>query len=141
MADSALAYLLDHHDGPGSCGTCHSSGVRDNDDDKPISREYGGSLERPHMTFSHAPHINLIGPDASCGICHIINNVADYMSFFEGNNHAQDTFNSNFVSISKDACDQCHRPGIVRFNCQLCHTYHRDPGFKVGFQERRGVHE
>ena len=141
IADAALAYLLDDDDGPGSCGKCHASGVLTSAANEPVQWLYRGSVPRPHTAYSHAPHINLLGPDVSCKTCHILDQKADYGLFFEDLGSADSEFQSNFVSIRKETCDQCHKPGIVRFDCQLCHTYHRNPGFKVGFQERRVVHE
>lgn len=66
MIDAALDYLLDQNDGPGGCGKCHSSGIMTSNSDAPIQWAYRGAITRPHTPFSHVPHINLMGPNASC---------------------------------------------------------------------------
>lgn len=140
IADAALAHLVDPQEGPGGCGKCHAAGVA-----SPLESEqagepqwtYRGSVERPYTAYAHAPHINLLGPDVSCKRCHTLNLDADYSAYFEDQGRAADDFVSNFVSIGRQTCERCHRAGIVRFDCQLCHTYHREPSFKASFQERR----
>ena len=141
VRDAALSYLLDAQSAPGACAKCHVSAIREGRDGAMIHWPYRGSVERPHTRYSHAPHISLLGPDVSCKTCHVMNESAEYAIFFENLESEQNDFQSNFISIQKATCDQCHNEGIVRFDCGLCHTYHRDPGFKVGFQDRRVIDE
>ena len=98
---------------------------------------FRGSVERRHTQFSHAPHISLLGPNASCETCHVLDEEADYGAYFEDTEREVNDFVSNFMTINKDTCDECHQRGIVRSQCQLCHKYHRNPSFKVHFQQQR----
>ena len=131
----ALAALLDPAEGPGACGKCHAAGILASlASDQPEVMQWGyrGSADRPQTRYSHLPHINLLGPDVSCVNCHKLNSDADYAGYFDDPQNT-DLFVSNFNAIAQDTCQQCHRRRVVRFDCQMCHTYHRSPGFKTAF--------
>jgi len=133
-------HLLDGSDGPGACGKCHAAGLSPSSDPKvavPAQWALRGGQDRPHTTYTHAPHISILGPDASCVNCHKLNTDADYAAYFKNTERTPGEFVSNFSAIGQETCAECHREGVVRFDCQLCHTYHRSPKFKVGFIEKR----
>ncbi len=139
-ASRALAHLLDREEGAGACGKCHQSGVIASamgEGAQQVQWGYLGQARRPYTRYSHAPHINLLGSSAGCKTCHKINATADYTVYFEEQPPQAEKFVSSFSAISKDTCTECHRNKIARFDCQLCHTYHYEPGFNVDFQEKR----
>ena len=39
-------------------------------------------------------------------------------------------FSSNFSSVKKGTCVECHGGGQVSQTCTTCHEYHQEPGFK-----------
>jgi hypothetical protein len=111
----------------GRCGKCHSI------DDTPAKHvnwtaSRPDPLEHGFNHFSHAAHLSLM--DATgCQECHPMN-VSDsqskdsYASAFDDGQHNPAIFHSNFPTINKDVCVRCHKPGLVRDDCLLCHDYH-----------------
>ena len=71
----------------------------------------------------------------NCVKCHKLDQEADYASHFKKADRTANDFVSNFSSISKDICIECHRRGKVREDCTMCHNYHNEAGNKRGFQE------
>lgn len=137
-ARDALEFLLSEDEGAGACGKCHRAGLAQFPDQLPTSQEWQltGTSERPHTTFSHAPHLSLLGPDRSCRTCHLMDTTVDYAAYFEEPNRVEN-YISNFHPIRKEVCEQCHSPNQVSVTCQTCHKYHRKPGFKKEFQALR----
>ncbi|MBL27235.1 MAG: hypothetical protein CMM50_06765 [Rhodospirillaceae bacterium] len=84
---------------------------------------------RPFVHYSHAPHLNLLGRDMGCKNCHVLDYEADYAGKMKSFDPLD--FVSNFKPIQKETCTECHREGGVRQDCQLCHDYHLNPGFKL----------
>jgi hypothetical protein len=121
--------LLSRKDGAGACAKCHA-----------VSKNSSGKLGvewppfthpvRPLVRYLHKPHIDLLGPGSNCTTCHKINEKADFESAYK--HHDPLKFVSNFESIGKATCSECHNKGQVRQTCQTCHTYHQEPGFKKG---------
>jgi hypothetical protein len=139
VAKQTLEQLLDSSEGPGACGKCHVAGIT-SVDSQGLSVPYWGfrgPVERRHTSYAHAPHLNLLGGPEACGTCHIVNPASNYADYFEDPERQPSQFMSNFEPIVKNTCDSCHKPSKVRFDCQLCHTYHRNPSFNVGFQIKR----
>jgi len=137
----ALEHLLDDAEGPGACGKCHAAGLASSarGDGQPAQWKFRGSTERPYTPYAHSPHLKLLGPESACQTCHQLDEAADYETYF-GNEDRQSTdFVSNFHPIQKETCDQCHQPGIVKSDCQLCHQYHQDASFKVKLKGRTAV--
>lgn len=139
LAAETLEQLLDASEGPGACGKCHTAGITSSDASSLDSGGWGfrDSVERRHTIYAHAPHLNLLGREEACRNCHTLNPDADYQAYFSDGERQPNQFVSNFSPIRKSTCDSCHKPAKVRFDCQLCHTYHREPSFNVGFQIKR----
>jgi len=134
----ALNALMDPDSGPGACGKCHRTAVlrsAGNPDAEGPAWGYRSVVRRPHTAYSHRPHVTLLGPDVACPECHVLDEQIDYSAYFEASESA--TFESNFSPIAKDTCEQCHRAGGVRVDCQLCHLYHRDPSFNSVIAQRQ----
>lgn len=112
-------------DGPGTCLKCHS--VSETDELRVEWKPLVGEL-KAHHKYSHAPHLNLLGPGSQCETCHELNPKADYASAFEQTD--PNVFTSNFVKIKKEVCASCHRKGQVVQGCLTCHEYHENSGFK-----------
>ncbi len=114
----------------GRCMKCHT-----------VDRQADGSLqinwfarqrktyERTFTTFSHAPHVTLMG-DESCARCHqFVEPFELFKPEFVGRNMTIQTDptsveTSGFRTMSKQACAACHKPVSVRENCLTCHRYH-----------------
>lgn len=114
-------------DGGAGCGKCHALGLVTELQQLPW--QYRGPTPRPLSRYAHAPHINLLGPERSCGNCHLINTESRYGEFFDALTSADaelDTpYQSNFHPITLDKCSTCHNDAGVSDNCSLCHNYHQ----------------
>jgi len=134
-ADLMRETLLSPKDGAGACIKCHA-----------VSRDkVGGALQiewryhedkaQSYRTYSHSRHLSLVNPQGvkladpnqGCATCHKLKTDNGYAKGFDDFNPL--TFASNFKSLGKDTCVQCHTKGRVRQDCQLCHNYHKEPGF------------
>jgi hypothetical protein len=110
----------------GLCTKCHSI------DDAPAKQinwvsSQPDPLEHKFNRFSHSTHLSLM--DArGCFTCHSMTDTSGkketYASAFEPGQRDPSIFHSNFRTIDKAACATCHRPGLVRNDCLLCHNYH-----------------
>jgi hypothetical protein len=130
--------VLDKGEGPGACGKCHGAGLTDQlESVREHKPEWGyrGHVKRSFTRYSHGPHINLLDPSKNCVKCHKLDQEADYASYFKKADRTANDFVSNFSSISKDICIECHRRGKVREDCTMCHNYHNEAGNKRVFQE------
>jgi len=158
-AGEALDYLLDESSGVGACGKCHRAGVAgagkaaagnggaastsskpggpDRAPDLGAGWRLTGPSKRPYTTYSHRPHINLLGPELACRSCHTLNPEAKYGKYFETLDPAN--YVSNFHPIKKALCQRCHTEGRVTVACQTCHRYHREPGFRQEFEAKQRV--
>lgn len=139
LAAETLSQFLDASEGPGACGKCHSAGITATNESGQSAPWWGlqASRARRHTHYAHAPHLDLLGRGDACQNCHVLNPEADYASYFESDERQNFQFVANFSPIGKSTCESCHKPGKVRFDCQLCHTYHQDPTFNIGFQIKR----
>jgi hypothetical protein len=127
--------LLSPAKGAGACIKCHA--VTQESKDGPLSIEwnYHRDTGQSYQVYSHGQHLSLVNPQGvkladpnqGCASCHKIDAKADFNSGFKDFNPK--TFSSNFASMKKQACVQCHTEGRVRQDCQLCHDYHKEPGF------------
>ncbi len=115
----------------GSCFTCHSLdrdalGV-------PVVHWSGRnrrSEPRGFTHFSHRPHLSQ--PElADCTHCHKIDPSADLKAVYVGGDPHR--FRSEFLSLSKSACTDCHRPQAAGDHCTQCHNYHVSPQSAEGF--------
>jgi cytochrome c553 len=123
----ALFKTLSEPKAVGLCSKCHSI------DDKPAKRvNWVGSrpdpLEHEFNRFSHSAHLSLL--DArGCFTCHTMKLTGSqtkdtYASAFEPGHQDPSQFQSNFRTIDKAVCANCHQPSLVRDDCLLCHNYH-----------------
>ncbi|MGB1109366.1 MAG: hypothetical protein ACPG4N_03370 [Gammaproteobacteria bacterium] len=137
IAEAALEELI-NPEGPGACGKCHRAGIVAPSDSPETALSWGrtGTVKRAHTHYSHTPHLNLIDSRSACTDCHRHNPDAKYENYFEDLERAASDYQSNFLGISKDSCTQCHRPNMVSSDCQLCHNYHRSPGFNLAFRKQ-----
>lgn len=136
IAAEALGQLLDK-DAVGACGKCHGAALR---------AAPAGGVERawkraagqaaPHSRYSHAPHLELLDPDAGCRSCHELKAESGYARYFNAKPGKPQPYQSNFAGIRKEACVECHQGGQVNSACQVCHAYHQPHRFKLGFRKR-----
>jgi len=129
VTDDVRDTLLSRLEGPGGCAKCHSVS-QDNSESEKLRVEWslGAQSKQRHLNYSHGPHLNLLGPGASCESCHELNDKANYASAFKHKNPLK--FESNFKSIENGTCSACHAEDEVRQECTLCHEYHNGNAFK-----------
>jgi hypothetical protein len=126
---------LSPKEGPGACIKCHA--VTRDAEDGPLRIEwrYHKDEARSYQSYSHRRHLRLVDPQGvkladpnkGCTTCHGLDANADFEAGFKDYDPA--TYSSNFVSMKKKTCVQCHAQGRVRQDCQLCHNYHKEPAF------------
>ena len=134
-AEKMRARLLSPKEGPGACIKCHV--VTRDAEDGPLRIEwrYHKDEARKYQSYSHRRHLRLVDPrgvkladpNKGCTTCHGLDANADFEAGFKDYDPA--TYSSNFVSMKKETCVQCHTQGRVRQDCQLCHNYHKEPAF------------
>ena len=112
----------------GLCAKCHS---RDDQPGAPMgmvnwSAGRPDPLNHPVNRFQHSSHLSLMD-DRGCQTCHAMDGKTggDYSAAFAPGNSDPRVFTSNFKTMDKAVCAQCHRPGAVRDDCLLCHNYHQ----------------
>ncbi len=118
-------------EGVGGCAKCHAVNERINTEGKKeleVKWNYNYADGRPHSQYSHSSHIEIMGNNKSCSNCHIIDSQAEYIASFKNFNASQ--WSSNFESIAKKTCTQCHAKSKISQECETCHIYHLSPGFK-----------
>jgi len=123
--------LLSAKEGIGGCIKCHAvTAVRSSKGNHPLQVEwgYGKVSNRPYVHYSHSIHIEILGRKSSCPNCHVLDSQADYMSSFKTFDSSK--WVSNFASIKRQMCGQCHAEKEINQDCQLCHVYHFKPSFK-----------
>ena len=121
--------LLSRSEGPGACTKCHSvSETALKSETLRVEWGFGAQSSQRHLNYSHGPHLNLLGPGASCETCHKLNETAEFAAAFKHANPLD--FESNFKSIENNTCTACHAEGKVRQECTLCHEYHNGNAFK-----------
>jgi len=146
-ADDLREYLLSPKRGPGACTKCHAV-TRDSDDGPTyIEWTYFRDTERNYLTYSHGQHLSLVNPHSvsladtklGCATCHKLDNKAEFAAGHADFNPK--TFSSNFMSMDKKTCVECHTENRVRQDCQLCHKYHKEPGFPGRFARNEKLME
>lgn len=132
-ATQAIAAFANDDTGA-ACGKCHAVGQRNGAGG--VIWRHRGNEPRLLSRYSHAPHINLLGPDKSCLECHRIDAKADYGTFFDAlglqDAPRDNPYHSNFQSIEPALCSNCHNGTGVSDNCTQCHTYHPNTTTTVG---------
>lgn len=128
ISDEVRDVLLSRSEGPGACTKCHSvSQTAEKSEILRVEWGIGTQSSQRHVSYSHGPHINLLGPGTSCETCHTLNDNADYAGSFKQNDPLK--FESNFKSIETGTCTTCHAEEKVRQECTLCHQYHNGNSF------------
>ena len=123
--------IISSKEGVGGCVKCHAVSESTTTEGKKrleIEWRYKDINNRPHSQYSHSSHIEIMGNKRSCSNCHILDGQAEYMASFKSFDAT--TWSSNFESIKKKTCIQCHTKSKINQDCQTCHVYHLNPGFK-----------
>lgn len=134
-ADAMRQRLLSAKDGPGACTKCHAVTREAKDGPLFIEWHYHQDAAQIYRIYFHERHLDLVNlqgvklsdPDRGCAFCHKLDVKADFAASFK--DHDPYSFASNFASMKKQTCVQCHRENRVPQNCQLCHKYHKQPAF------------
>ena len=129
MPDSVLA------SGVGGCLSCHAVSrmavaAKDGAPELRLLAEWRQepASKRPLVRYDHRPHVDLLGATPKCGVCHERREDAKISKMFEA--FDIDVVGGSFAPIRKEICAECHTSGQVRNDCQLCHEYHTEPGFR-----------
>jgi hypothetical protein len=121
----------------GGCASCHS--VEQSTEGRMVVnwRTFDNTLEPRKLTkFSHAPHV-MLPQLADCTSCHAINDAANTSQSYAS--YEPHVFVSDFATVSKQSCAQCHTATAAGDSCQQCHNYHVDivEAWRMG--SRRGA--
>ena len=120
----------------GRCVKCHSVDRRE-DGSMSIqwTPKHSGGSGGGFTRFRHGPHLSL-APDRSCASCHVQEGSAKYSEGFVAKNGGiltdPDKFSSNFKTISRQMCSECHTRTEAGETCAQCHNYHAEPFMPVG---------
>ncbi len=139
----ALDSLLDAKYGPGACGKCHSSGIRNalqEDSRGEMLWGYQTADIKRHTPYAHAPHINLTGNKEGCASCHQFAKGVDVAPYFEHQGVDPAEFVSAFSPIKKQTCSECHNPKQISDSCLTCHQYHGKSDLRIGFMPTNKQH-
>ena len=123
--------VISPKEGVGGCVKCHAVSETTTIDGKKkldVEWKYKKANDRPHSNYSHTSHIEIMGNKSSCSNCHILDAKAEYMTSFKGFDASK--WSSNFSSIKRQTCVQCHTESQINQDCQSCYIYHLNPGFK-----------
>ena len=123
--------VISAKEGVGGCVKCHAINetiTKEGKKELEVEWNYKNVNNRPHSQYSHSSHIEIMGNNNSCSNCHILNSKADYMASFKSFDGTE--WSSNFESIEKKTCMQCHVKSKINQDCQTCHVYHLNPRFK-----------
>ena len=123
--------LISPKEGVGGCVKCHAiSETTTAEGTKKLKIEwhYKADNDRSYSKYSHSGHIEILGKNDSCSSCHVIDAQSDYMASFK--DFDANKWSSNFSSIKRETCIQCHTKSQISQDCQTCHVYHSKTGFK-----------
>ena len=123
--------VISAKEGVGGCVKCHAINetiTKEGKKELEVEWNYKNVNNRPHSQYSHSSHIEIMGNNSSCSNCHMLNSQAEYMASFKSFDGAE--WSSNFESIEKKTCMQCHVKSKINQDCQTCHVYHLNPRFK-----------
>jgi len=133
--------MLSSKEGVGGCMKCHTIDALLSEDKKEtlsIHWGYRGFKNTPYSQYSHKSHMDVVRKGDPCQTCHVLNKESTHGSSTNKSDSTKIKFNksgskpigTNFNSIELKTCTQCHTQGKVRQDCQLCHLYHLEPGYK-----------
>ncbi len=142
--DRAMAMrnqMLSSKEGVGGCMKCHTIDSFSSEDKKEnlsIHWGYRDFKSPPYSQYSHKSHLDVVRKGATCPTCHVLNKDSTHGTLPEKSDSNKISFNktgskpiaTNFNSIKRNTCTECHTEGRVRQDCQLCHLYHLEPGYK-----------
>lgn len=132
FAKRLVAQLGSRSESPGMCMKCHTL---DTQADGNLMVNWQGArpdnLAKSFTKFSHVSHFALLN-DQGCYRCHQLNLEASYEEAYEGFDPAK--YVSNFQSIQKSTCVECHSNDRVGTDCQSCHRYHVGAFTSMGAQ-------
>lgn len=123
LRDACLAEFT-RPSAPGGCFECHSV-ERSTKGELVVNWSGRDRLAEPRgfTKFSHRPH--LVQPELSdCTHCHRLDESSTGSRSYVGADPTR--FTSEFVSLTKAACVECHRPHAAGDRCTQCHNYHVD---------------
>jgi predicted CXXCH cytochrome family protein len=137
IAADAFDQFLDAETGPGVCGKCHAAALRA----APVKEsaaawKHAGAPPRPFVRYSHAPHLELLDPEAGCRNCHELGSATRYVKYHAAKQPKASDYASAFAGIKKETCVGCHREGHVDASCQVCHEYHKDHRLNLSFRQK-----
>ena len=129
-------HLLSSKKGVGGCIKCHilkAAAVKDKENNPSIFWGYSEFKSSPYVKYSHKSHLDVLGNEEACKTCHILKEGSKIDP--EPDEEKPNVMNpkplaSNFSSINRGTCLECHTQGKVKQDCQLCHLYHLEPKIK-----------
>jgi hypothetical protein len=133
--------MLSSKEGVGGCMKCHTIDATSSEDKEEILSihwGYRGFKSPPYSQYSHKSHMDVVRKGDTCKTCHVLNKDSTHGSLTDKSASGRISYNklgskpiaSNFNSINRNTCTECHTNGKVRQDCQLCHLYHLEPGYK-----------
>jgi hypothetical protein len=133
--------MLSSKEGVGGCMKCHTIDALLSEDKKEtlsVHWGYRGFKSPPYTQYSHKSHMDVVRKGDPCQTCHVLNKESTHGSSSNKPGSNKIIFNkregkpvgTNFNSITRSTCAQCHTSGKVRQDCQLCHLYHLEPDYK-----------
>ncbi len=129
--------MLSIKKGVGGCAKCHvvNETVLEGGNKVPyIHWGYKESKSLSYSRYSHTSHLDVQGKGSTCETCHVLNKDAKNKPALDKpgskDKPAPLAFTSNFHAMTRQTCMECHTQGKVRQDCQLCHLYHLEPGFR-----------
>lgn len=118
----ALFEQLAAPNGPGVCTKCHSV---EKTGESALMVNWLGAKTNPQThaftTFSHAAHFNLLN-DQGCLKCH--GRVAGAKIEDGYKDRDPITHVSNFATVERATCAECHTKEVAGDSCVSCHNYH-----------------
>lgn len=123
--------MLSSKKGVGGCIKCHAIDAASSEDGEEILSIHWGFREpksSSYVKYSHKIHLDTLGNTKACKTCHVLKKSSNDKSSFDKVDSKR--WVSNFNSINRNTCMECHTQSKVRQDCQLCHLYHLEPSFK-----------
>lgn len=123
--------MLSSKEGVGGCVKCHAiNSTPSVGAEKILSINWGyrDSKTSPYLKYSHKSHLDVLGKGNACKTCHVLNKNSNKKPSLD--KPGSKSIISNFKSINRNTCMECHTKSKVRQDCQLCHLYHLEPGFR-----------
>ena len=123
--DSCTASLLNSLTGEYSAGNCRYCHTLKRQSDRTLTMNWKAQRRDASTgsftSFSHRPH--LIQPQLQdCTHCHQLDPTVSNKESFASLDPCE--CKSNFQSLGKATCTQCHQKGLTKNSCTMCHDYH-----------------